>query len=187
MSWANSIVGTKSNFFGQETRLCIHVYSMRRKRFLRAGSRYHVAARTNNREILLESDEARALFVSVLERAHEKYRFSIDSFVIMGNHFHIIILPGEGESLSSIMQWIMSVFARAYNRRFNRTGHFWGDRFASWLLDSIRQILRTILYIEENPVKAGLVDTSDVWIWGSRWHRRNRRLAFLSEPDSWLS
>jgi len=66
--------------------------------------------------MLLQSDRMKDLFIEVISRAKKKYDFSLDNFVIMGNHFHFLIKPGKKESLSKIMQWILSVFAMAYNR-----------------------------------------------------------------------
>ena len=108
---------------------------MRRSRFLEDGARYHVTVRVNNKEMLLEPEEAKQLFETVLIRAKRRYSFSLGHFVLMGNHIHLIILPHSDESLSRIMQWILSVFALKYNKMTGRTGHFWGDRFFSSVLD----------------------------------------------------
>ena len=51
------------------------------------------------------------LFLETVARAKRKYDFRIDNFCVMGNHFHMIVQPLNGVSLSAIMQWIMSVFA----------------------------------------------------------------------------
>ena len=87
---------------------------MRKPRELREGARYHVTARANRKEMILDSGAYKELFLSVLKRAKARYSFRIENFTIMGNHFHLVIVPGKGESLSSIMQWIMSVFAMAF-------------------------------------------------------------------------
>ncbi len=77
----------------------------------------------------------------------------------MGNHFHFLIRPGEGENLSRIMQWILSVFAIAFNRIHGYSGHVWYDRFRSRVIESLRQWIATFLYIAENPVRAHIVET----------------------------
>ncbi|HHU36125.1 MAG TPA: transposase [Treponema sp.] len=143
---------------------------MRRSRFLEDGARYHVTVRVNNKEMLLEPEEAKQLFETVLIRAKRRYSFSLGHFVLMGNHIHLIILPHSDESLSRIMQWILSVFALKYNKMTGRTGHFWGDRFFSSVLGSLQQYLRTFDYISQNPVKAGLTEHCSTWRYSGIYH-----------------
>src|SRR5512133_313133 len=100
---------------------------MRRPRELRTGARYHVTARANRKEMILDSIAMKELFLSVVKRAKKKYDFRLENFCVMGNHFHFIIRPGQGTSLSAIMRWILSVFAMAYNKIMGLTGHVWGE------------------------------------------------------------
>jgi len=74
----------------------------------------------------------------------------------MSNHVHLIIQPLGDENLSSIMQWILSVFARLYNITFNYKGHVWYDRFKSFVIYNYRIFLAIFLYIAYNPVRAGI-------------------------------
>jgi putative transposase len=146
---------------------------MRKPRSLLDGARYHVTARANRREMILHSNEVKMLFMSVLERARARYVFSIDNFCVMENHFHLIIKPGKGESLSRIMQWIMSVFAMALNKRNGWKGHVWGERFFSKIISSFRSFIEVFDYIDSNPVKAGIAREPQEWQYGGlAWHRR---------------
>ena len=65
--------------------------------------------------------------------------------------------PAEKENLSRIMQWILSVFARYYNKIMKLKGHVWYDRFKSKIISGIKQMITAFNYINENPVKAELV------------------------------
>ena len=130
---------------------------MRKPRKIIHGYSYHVIARINRQEFLFKSPELKELFLTVIKRAKEKYNFSIKNFCIMGNHIHIIIKPLKGESLSKIMQWILSVFAIIFNKKFNLIGHVWYDRFKSKVILSFQQYLRTFIYIANNPVRANIV------------------------------
>ena len=96
---------------------------------LRDGARYHVIARANRKEMILDSGVMKGLFLETVARAKQKYKFRVENFCIMGNHFHMIVQPLHGESLSAIMRWIMSVFAMKWNRIHHVTGHVWGNRF----------------------------------------------------------
>ncbi|MBN2441873.1 MAG: transposase [Spirochaetales bacterium] len=130
---------------------------MRRSRKLRQGAVYHVIARANRNEFIFESKEIRDMFLDILSRAKKRYKFAVWNFCIMGTHVHLMMQPLGKENLSKIMQWILSVFARKFNDKFNLIGHVWYDRFKSWILNSIHQMFVTFQYITENPVKAGIV------------------------------
>ena len=145
---------------------------MRQCRIQKDGARYHVSARVNNKEMLLESGKVKRLFEDVLCRAKTRFVFQLENFVIMGNHYHLIIKPGKNENLSRIMQWIMSVFAMSYNRLFNHCGHVWGSRFFSRVLESLEEYVKVFEYIDNNPVKASLVDLGEDWKFGGLHHRR---------------
>lgn len=124
------------------------------------GATYHVMARANRREFILSSSIMKAMFMAILVRARSKFDFTIVNICVMENHFHLMIRPGNGESLSRIMQWILSCFALRFNRHYGIHGHVWYDRFKSVVLGSLRQFQRTFAYISENPVRAGLAATA---------------------------
>ncbi len=139
---------------------------------LQDGVRYHVTARANRKEMILEPDAIKELFLSVVKRARQKYRFRIENFCIMGNHFHFIIQPAHGTCLSSIMRWILSVFAMAYNRITNLTGHVWGSRFFSRIISGLRELAQVHDYINNNPVKAQKTTDPRSWRYGGLFHDR---------------
>ena len=130
---------------------------------IKEGARYHVTARANRKEMILDSGRMKDLFLEVVKRAKEKYDFRIENFCIMGNYFHFIIQPMKDASLSDIMRWIMSVFAMAWNRINHLTGHVWGERFFSRIIQTFGEYIRVFGYIDENPVEAKQV--SDIFKW----------------------
>ncbi|MDR2499773.1 MAG: transposase [Treponema sp.] len=143
---------------------------MRKPRLLKQNAAYHVTARSNRGEMVLFCPAMRRLFLGILERAKKKYGFSIHNFCIMGNHIHLLIRPGPKGSLSQIMQWILSMFARAWNKRHGVSGHVWGDRFFSKILASLYDFLHAFDYVSRNPVKASLVENAEEWEFGGLWH-----------------
>lgn len=159
---------------------------MRKRRELLTGAYYHVGARVNRKEMIFHSSGTKELFLDVVERAKGRFDFRLDNFCIMGNHYHFIIQPGNTENLSKIMQWIMSVFAISYNKLHKLTGHVWGDRFFSHILSNIREYLRAFDYIDNNPVKAGLVKEKSSWIFGGLYHRCQGRWDIIDPPPLWL-
>ena len=145
---------------------------MRTKRQIKSGAFYHVTARTNRGEMIFDSRQIKALFLATLKKAKKKFKFQIKNFCIMNNHFHLLIKPGKGASLSQIMQWLLSVFAMSYNRRLQLTGHVWGERFFSRIIRNIADFVKTFNYIDKNPVMANLVSNSREWKYGGLWHHK---------------
>jgi putative transposase len=143
---------------------------MRQNRKLKPGAKYHVTARANRKEMILHCDAMKALFLTTVKRAKKKFRFQVHNFCIMGNHIHLIIRPERGESLSRIMQWILSVFAMAWNRKHHTSGHVWGERFFSKIINNLREYLKTFVYVTENPARAQIIGRIDEWEFGGLWH-----------------
>ena len=153
---------------------------------LQVGADYHVTARINRGEMVLKTEDEKLLMLTVIKRAKKKYRFQIKNFCIMNNHLHLLIKPGENESLSRIMQWILSVFAMAWNRKHNLNGHVWGERFYSRIIIGIVDFLRVFIYIDDNPVNAQLIDCSWKWKFGGLWHHHHGLAAITDEPETWI-
>lgn len=139
---------------------------MRQPRHLEPGARYHVTSRGHQKRAIFATVADKQLFLEVLARAKQKFDFRLENLCLMSNHFHALVFPGPTTNLSRLMQWILSVFAQAWNRRHGLTDRVWGPRFFSRVLEGLRDYLRTFLYIDRNPVKARLVNDPDDWPFG---------------------
>lgn len=145
---------------------------MRKPRIIIKDALYHVTARANRQEMILDSGHVKDLFLETVRRAKKKYDFRIENFCVMGNHIHLMIRPGKEQNLSAIMQWILSVFAMAYNKRKGLTGHVWGSRFFSRIVNGLREFLAIFSYIDSNPVEANQVSDKRNWLHGGLRHHR---------------
>jgi len=157
---------------------------MRKPRELVSGALYHVSARANRKEMIMDASADKQLFITVLERAKKRFDFEVENFCILGNHYHLMVRPSPGTSLSSLMQWIMSVFAMAWNRIHGLTGHVWGERFFSRVISTFQGFFRVFQYIDLNPMSAGLVEDSDVWPFSGLAHRRRGDRRIVGIPNS---
>ena len=91
---------------------------------------------------------------------------NFDAWVVMPNHVHLLILPKV--PVAVLMRWLKGSTARSANQILGRTGQpFWQDESYDHYLRHGSQIDRTIAYIEENPVSAGLVSSAENWPWSS--------------------
>jgi len=159
---------------------------MRKPRELREGAQYHVIARVNRQEHIFHPCKHKKLFLDIVRRAKKRKRFAVFNFCIMDNHIHFILAPQQGESLSKIMQWILSVFAMRFNKMYGYKGHVWYDRFKSKPIDNLKQYLLTFIYIAENPVRSGMVCRPDQYEYGGINFLRNKEYEIIEPPDEIL-
>ena len=131
------------------------------------GYTYHVCTRCVDQTYLLHKNELKKIVLNVVEKAKKKYDFYCFGFTIMDNHVHMIIQTPDKDNISIIMQVINKNIATQGNKALERTGHFWGARFHSTLIESEEQLINTLVYLNLNPVKAGLVYDPKDWAWGS--------------------
>ena len=94
-------------------------------------------------------------------------------------------IPSLREKLSSLSEFVREikvVFARFYNKRHNRRGYFWGDRFKSVIVEKGETLINCLAYIDLNPLRAGLVERPEEYRWNSLGYhvQTNNRDKFLS-------
>ncbi len=130
---------------------------------------FHIIIRCNNSDFLITDRADFDLFMSVLLRYKEKYRFKVFGYCIMNSHIHLFIQTPEepGITISKIMHGICWRYAYTYNRRHKRKGHFFMERFRSPVVQEDVYGMELLRYISQNPVRAGLVKKEGDWRWSS--------------------
>ncbi len=99
-------------------------------------------------------------------------RYRVLAWVVMPNHVHVLIETLEGHPLPDQLQSWKSYTAKAANALLGRTGAFWErDYFDRYIRDD-HHLAAVVHYIEQNPVKAGLVERAEDWPWGSAARQR---------------
>lgn len=94
-------------------------------------------------------------------------RYNVLRWCIMPNHVHVLIEVKEGWTLSSIMHGWRSYTAHQANKILGRKGDFWMDEYFDRFIRDERHMETVIKYIDNNPIKAGLVDEAHNWPWCS--------------------
>jgi putative transposase len=128
---------------------------------------YHVTARGNNRDRVFHSNEDFARYFDLCKRYKEKYDLKLYHWVFMHNHVHLLLQGSTSQSLSKAMQGIGLAYTIWYNRKYDRVGHLWQDRFKSFPVEATTYLLECGRYIERNPVRAGMVDWPADYRWSS--------------------
>ena len=129
---------------------------MRKPREIKPGATYHITATINRFENIFDKDDIKDMFLQVTNEAKLKFDFELTNFCIVRNNIEFILKPLK-DGLSKIMQWILSVFAMRYNKKYNLRGHLWYDRFKSKIIETVEEIEEAFKRISEKPIIAKLV------------------------------
>jgi hypothetical protein len=108
---------------------------MRQLRILKQDVWYCIRTAINNREPLFRLRQALALFGRVLEESTGRFVFEIAGLRLEDEWLVFYIRPADGLELPDIMKWLKQTFAVRCNRMMGRTGHIWGDRYGSVILE----------------------------------------------------
>ncbi len=131
-----------------------------------AGALWHVTCRGNERQAIFHDDQDRNLFLSVLSEAVQLFAWKLHAYVLMGNHYHLLLETPEA-NLSRGMHRINAVYSQKFNRHHERAGHLLQGRFKAILVEKERHLLELVRYLVLNPVRAGLVRDAGDWPWSN--------------------
>ena len=140
---------------------------MRKARNLIGNLITHNMVQGINREYIFEKDEEKLKYLSLMEEYSIKNKVSIIAYCIMDNHAHLLLNTNDSERLSLFMQEINSRYARYYNKKKERVGYVFRNRFESKPMGTELQTLRCIKYIHMNPVKAHIVESEEKYRFSS--------------------
>ena len=114
---------------------------------------YHVMSRGIDRNCIYKDDRDRLHFLDILSVAQERFRLRIYAYVLMDNHFHLIVSTPDA-NLSRAVQWIKVSYSMWFNARHRRVGPLFQGRFKGQLIDSEESWLVDLsFYIHLNPVR----------------------------------
>jgi hypothetical protein len=108
---------------------------MRKLRILQQGVWYEIRTQINNREPLFRWSEVRAIFNRVFLVSERRFGFVVRCLRLEDDVLWCDIRPEDGLELPAIMKWMKQMFAQRYNRETGRTGHIWGDRYWSRVVE----------------------------------------------------
>ena len=127
---------------------------------------YHIMLRGINRQNIFEDDEDNEIFIQIMRKCKEISKFEIYAYCLMGNHVHVLIKEKE-EGIDQIFKRIGSRYVYWYNRKYERIGHLFQDRYKSEPVEDDEYFMTVLRYILQNPVKAGLCCKIEEYNWSS--------------------
>ncbi len=131
------------------------------------GLVYHAMNRGNNRADVFAGDGDHEALHESLRVAKGRYPFALFGYCLMSNHFHLLLKPGSGQSISRILQSLSVAHTWRYHKRHRTSGHVWQGRFKSPVIQDDDHLLVVLRYIEANPVRASLVADPRDYRWSS--------------------
>jgi putative transposase len=144
------------------------------------GLSVHVMHRGINRIQIFDDADDYEVFLGIVRHGTREEGVDVHSYAVMRNHYHLQVTPKHCLALPRAMKRVHSDYSNYYNRKHRRTGTIWGNRYRPVLIEDDRQWLTCLRYIEQNPVRAGIVSRAADYAWSSyRFHA-------FGEAASWL-
>jgi putative transposase len=149
-----------------------------------ANQPHHVIQRGNNRQPIFANAADYKALLDLLEESAKKFQVAVHAYVLMSNHFHLLATPQTVEGLPKMMQAVGRSYVRYFNDAQGRSGTLWEGRYKSTLIQTERYLLACMVYIDLNPVRAGLVTTPQDYPWSSHRHYLGARPDRLITPHA---
>jgi putative transposase len=146
------------------------------------GYAHHIIQRGNNRQAIFVGEADNELLLELLDEHARKQQVAIHGYVLMSNHFHLLATPETLEGIPQMMQAVGRRYVRNYNLRHGRTGTLWEGRYKSNLIQAERYLLACMVYMDLNPVRAGMVQDPAEYRWSSHSHYIGKQADKLVTP-----
>ena len=146
------------------------------------GYPHHIIQRGNNRQPIVSTQADYEMLLSLLDEHARKLGIAIHAYVVMSNHFHLLATPHTAEGIPQMMQAVGRRYVRYFNQRQARTGTLWEGRYKSTLIQAERYLLTCMVYLDLNPVRAGMVGDPGDYPWSSHAHYVGRATDRLITP-----
>ena len=130
------------------------------------GALYHVTARGNERRRIYYSQSDYEKFKDYLKEAQEKYGYVLHCYVLMNNHYHLILETPEA-NLSRVMHYINGSYTNYINIKRKRSGHLFQGRYKAILIDRDRYLLELSRYVHLNPIRAAIAAKPEDYVHSS--------------------
>ena len=135
----------------------------RAKRIYVPGGVWHITHRCHNRDFLLKFRRDRIRWKYWLFEAKKRYGLSVLNYIVTSNHIHLLVQDKRTGGIAKSMNLVSSRVAQEYNQRKSRKGAFWEDRYFATAVSTDEHLVRCMIYIELNMVRAGVVHHPLEW------------------------
>ncbi len=174
---------TWENRIGKEERMMA-----RKPRFNITGIPQHVVQRGNNRAACFFAERDYRRYIKDLREASEVSGCDVHAYVLMSNHVHLLVTPQVEQGVSQLMQSIGRRYVRYINQEYGRSGSLWDGRYRACLVEAEPYLLTCHRFIEQNPVRIGVVAQPGDYRWSSyAYNAGEKRNEWLCLHDEYLA
>jgi len=150
------------------------------------GIPHHVIQRGNRRQRVFFGDDDKWRYLHLIKKHSDIAGIEYCAYCLMDNHVHLIAIPRTEKSLAAGLREAHRQYSYIINQREGWRGYLWQGRFLSYPMDQ-RYFIAAVRYVERNPVRAGLTENAEDFLWSSaRAHVMKRQDALISS-NSWFS
>lgn len=135
----------------------------RANRHFLSGHVWHITHRCHKQEFLLKFAIDRACWTRWLYEARRRHGICVLNYIVTSNHVHLLVQAERDHAISRSIQLVAGRTAQAYNRRKSRKGAFWEDRYHATAVQTGKHLIRCLVYIDLNMVRAGVVSHPSDW------------------------
>ena len=139
---------------------------MPRKPRIEINGYYHIVNRGVEQRVVFSEPADYEYFEALMCFYAKSYGIIIHNYCLMNNHYHLLIEITQG-NLSMFMRQLNMNYAIYFNKKHERTGHLWQGRFKSWYVTDEVYLYTLMRYIEQNPLKAGIVKQLEAYLYSS--------------------
>ena len=150
-------------------------------------SYYHIMTQGINKSYIFERTEDIKYYIKCMFKLKDNYSLKIIAYCIMNNHAHLLIKTELIEELSKYMQRLNIKYSHYFNKKYNRVGYVFRDRYKSEGIYDEEHLYNCIRYIYDNPVKAGICKHASEYPY-SNYKIINRKIneqySFIDDDDA---
>ncbi len=140
----------------------------RASRPIRRNGVYHAYSRAELGQPIFESDAAKDVFIRTLFECVVRFEWVLHAYAVMTNHFHVIVATPQG-NLPEGMHWLLSAFANKHKQYRGTIGHVFQSRYRAEHYEYGPLVARKLDYVHLNPVRAGIIEFTQLsgYLWTS--------------------
>ncbi len=146
---------------------------------------YHIVNRGVEKRVVFHEKEDFKKFEELLCGYANSFEIDLHSFSLMNNHYHLL-LETKNDELSKFMRQINMNYAIYFNKKYKRSGHLWQGRYRSWYVTNEAYLYSLVIYIEQNPLKAKIVNNIGEYPYQSAYYILNDLELPSCLENSWI-
>ncbi len=139
---------------------------MRRERITYPGAYHHVVSRGYAGNNIFSESQSKNQFLDYLEAACNRMMIRLFAYCVMDNHYHLVLENSNGR-MSDFLKLLNGQYGMYYRKIYGGKGYVFESRFKSTIIENDGYLIKSIEYLLQNPVRAGIVPHAENYIWSS--------------------